>query len=102
MYGKGKATGSLVCGIISLALAICLGWLYGIGGLIGLILGIVGLVMASGAKKEGFVGGTQTAGFVLSLLGLIFGAIFFAACGICTGSIVGCAACGAASSGYSF
>lgn len=80
--GKGAAVGSLVCGIVAIVF-----WFLGIGAIVSVILGVVGLVLSSNAKKAGFVGGMQTAGFVTSLLGLIFGAIFFVAC-------VGCMACG--------
>lgn len=52
-----------------------------------LVLGIVGLVMASKAKKEGFSGGIQTAGFVLSILAVVFGALGLVACIACTASI---------------
>lgn len=90
--GKGKATGSLVCGIISVV-CIFFGW----GALLSLILGIVGLVLASGAKKDGFVGSMRTAGFVLSLIGLIFGGIVFVSCTLCT-ILIGGAAAAAASS----
>lgn len=55
--------------------------------LVSVILGIVGLILAGNAKKAGFVGGMQTAGFVLSLIGLIGGAIFFVACVACAGAI---------------
>ena len=83
--GKGAATGSLVCGIIAVVF-----WFVGIatayGALVSVILGIVGLVLSANAKKAGFQGGMQTAGFVLSLLGLIFGAIIFVSCL----AIVGC------------
>lgn len=77
--GKGKAIGSLVCGIISLVFA----W-FGIFAFAGIALGIVGLILASLANKEGFVGGMQTAGFVLSLIGLILSGILFLTCGVCT------------------
>lgn len=72
--GKGAAIGSLVCGIVSLVIPY-----------IGLIVAIVGLVLAGNAKKQGFEGGLRTAGFVLSLLGVIFGAI---------GVVSSCVACG--------
>ncbi|HIT57025.1 MAG TPA: hypothetical protein IAA94_03600 [Candidatus Galloscillospira stercoripullorum] len=81
--GKGAATGSLVCGIISVVL-----WFFGYSALLSVILGIVGLVLASKAKKEGFVGGMQTAGFVLSIIGLIGGALVFVACVACVGMMV--------------
>lgn len=79
--GKGAATASMVLGIISVVL-----WFFGYSALVSVILGIVGLILAGNAKKAGFVGGIQTAGFVLSLIGLIGGAIFFA-CIACVGAI---------------
>ena len=60
--GKGAATASLVLGIVGFFFA-------------GVVLGIIGLCMASKAKQEGYVGGMRTAGFVLSLLSLILSAI---------------------------
>lgn len=80
--GKGAATASMVLGIISVVL-----WFFGYSALVSVILGIVGLILAGNAKKAGFVGGMQTAGFVLSLIGLIGGAIFFVACVACVGAI---------------
>ena len=80
--GKGAATASMVLGIISVVL-----WFFGYSALVSVILGIVGLILAGNAKKAGFVGGIQTAGFVLSLIGLIGGAIFFVACIACAGAI---------------
>lgn len=80
--GQGAATGSLVCGIIAV---VC--WFFGYTTIVSLILGIIGLVMASKAKKEGYVGGMRTAGFVLSLIGVIVGAIVLVACVVLAGAI---------------
>lgn len=80
--GKGAATASMVLGIISVVL-----WFFGYSALVSVVLGIVGLILAGNAKKAGFVGGMQTAGFVLSLIGLIGGAIFFVACVACVGAV---------------
>ena len=80
--GKGAATASMVLGIISVVL-----WFFGYSALVSVILGIVGLILAGNPKEAGFVGGIQTAGFVLSLIGLIGGAIFFVACIACVGAI---------------
>lgn len=88
--GKGAATASLVLGIISVVL-----WFFGYSSLISVILGIVGLILAGNAKKAGFNGGIRTAGFVLSLIGLIGGAIFFVACVACVGAIGSAGATGA-------
>ena len=70
--GHGLAVGSLVCGIIAV---VC--WFFGYGSFLSIVLGIVGLVLAGNAKKAGNDEGMRTAGFVLSLLGLIGGFIVF-------------------------
>ena len=88
--GKGASTASLVLGIISVVL-----WFFGYSALVSVILGIVGLILAGNAKKAGFNGGIRTAGFVLSLIGLIGGAIFFVACVACVGAIGSAGATGA-------
>lgn len=88
--GKGAATASLVLGIISVVL-----WFFGYSALVSVILGIVGLILAGNAKKAGFNGGIRTAGFLLSLIGLIGGAIFFVACVACVGAIGAADATGA-------
>lgn len=77
--GKGAATASLVLGIISV---VC--WFFGYSALISVIVGVIGLILAGNAKKAGFVGGVRTAGFVLSLIGTIGGALVFVACVACT------------------
>ena len=58
--GKGKATASLVLGILSFFF-------------VPVILGIIGLVLSCQSKKEGYQSGVRTAGFVTSLIGLILG-----------------------------
>ena len=83
--GKGAAVASLVLGIIAVVL-----WFFGYTSIVSVILGIVGLVCAGNAKKAGFMGGLRTAGFVLSLIGLIGCGIAFVACVACAGAI--CAA----------
>ena len=65
--GHGKAVASLVLGIIALVAT----WFY-----VGLILGIVGIVLALGARKEGFVGGMATAGLVLSIIAVALSALW--------------------------
>ena len=79
--GKGAAVASLVLGIIAVVL-----WFFGYTSIVSVILGIVGLVCAGNAKKAGFMGGLRTAGFVLSLIGLIGGGIAFVACVACAGA----------------
>ena len=62
----GKAVASLVVGICAIV-----SWFFGLGALLGMVLGIVGLVLASQAKRAGNIEGIRTAGFVCSLIGLI-------------------------------
>lgn len=83
--GKSAAIASLVCGIVSIVF-----WFFGTTSFLSLILGIVGLVLANNSKKAGYNDGLRTAGFVLSLLGTIFGALIFVSCIACVG-IVGAA-----------
>lgn len=66
----GKAVASLVLGICAVV-----SWFFGLGALLGMVLGIVGLVLAGQAKKAGNIEGIRTAGFVCSLIGLIGSAI---------------------------
>ena len=73
--GQSQATASLVLGIIAV---VC--WFFGYSSIISVICGIIGLILASNSKKMGFTGGILTAGFVLSIIGLVGGAIFFVAC----------------------
>lgn len=80
--GKSAATASLVLGIISV---VC--WFAGYSSIISIVLGIVGLILASNSKKMGYVSGVRTAGFVLSLIGLIGGALVFVACIACVGAL---------------
>ena len=62
----GNAVASLVLGICAI---VC--WCFGGGALVGIILGIIGLVLAGQAKKAGNTEGIRTGGFVCSLIGLI-------------------------------
>lgn len=80
--GKNAAIGSLVCGILSIVF-----WFFGVTSLLSLIMGIVGLVLASNSKKAGFEGGLRTAGFVLSIIGTVFGALIFVSCIACAGML---------------
>ena len=88
--GKGAATASMVLGIIGV---VC--WFFGVSSIVSVVVGIIGLILASNSKKAGFVSGVRTAGFVLSLIGLIGGAIFFVACVACVGAIGAADATGA-------
>lgn len=89
--GKGLAIGSLVCGIVGLVFV----W-FGYSALISLIAGIVGIILSVNAKKQGFVGGMNTAGLVMSIISAALGGIVFIACV----SVLGCAGCIASNPAY--
>ena len=80
--GKGAATASMVLGIIAVVL-----WFFGYSAVLSVILGIIGLVLAGNARKAGYEDGIRTAGFVLSLIGLIGGAVALVACVACIGAL---------------
>ena len=60
----GKAVASLVLGICAI---VC--WFFGVGALVGIILGIIGLVLAGQAKKAGNTEGIRTGGSLIGLIG---------------------------------
>lgn len=88
--GNGKATGSLVCGIISLVTSIFF------ISIAGLILGIVGISLAGSARNEGYVGAKMTAGKITSIIGLVLSILGFVGCGVVLAVV------GNASMGYMF
>ncbi|NLX64733.1 MAG: hypothetical protein GX022_08190 [Clostridiaceae bacterium] len=77
--GNGKATASLVLGIIAV---VCV--FFGYGALLGIILGIIGLVLGINAKKAA-PSGMATAGIVLSIIAIVVCVIGFIACVACVG-----------------
>lgn len=89
----GKAVASLVLGIIAIVF-----WFFGVSAFISLVLAIIGLVLASQAKKEGNDEGIRKAGFILSLIALIGGALIFVSCVLCVGCIGAADAAGALNS----
>lgn len=76
---NGYAIAALVLGIVSIVFSFFLQWL-------GLIIGIVGIVLAVVAKKKN-PSGMATAGLVLSIIGTVFCALFFIACVACLGTL---------------
>ena len=80
--GQGAATGSLVCGIISLVAGIVFGWTFFMS-FAGLVVAIVGIVLAVNAKKQGFNGGNQTVGLVLGIIGAVINSVVFVSCVAC-------------------
>ena len=69
--GQGVSIASMVCGILSIVFC----WCYGI---VGIILGIVALVMYSGAKNQtgGNPNGMAKAGFICGIIGSILSVIY--------------------------
>ena len=80
--GKGKAIASLVLGIIAVVF-----WFFGALSLISVVCGIIGIILSASAKKSGYTGGLATGGLVLSIIGLVGGAISFIACVACVGTL---------------
>ena len=68
--GNGLAIASLVLGICSIPLA----FFFSIGGI---VCGIIGLVLASMAKKRGNFSGMRTGGLICSIIGLVVSIAFF-------------------------
>lgn len=64
---KTNSVISLIMGILSLVFCCC--------SIIGIIPGIIGIILASKAKKNGEPGGMATAGLVCSIIGIVFGVI---------------------------
>ena len=82
--GKGQAVAGLVLSIVGLVFSFLGTWF----SVLALPMSIVGLVLAvMGGKKLKAVGapaGIATAGLVLGIIAVVFSAIFFFTCGICT------------------
>lgn len=76
------AVAALVLGILSLVFScvtpVFLSWL-------AVILAIIGIVLASVARKNPENRGLATGGLVCSIIGLILGIIVWAACAACVG-----------------
>ena len=81
---KGKAIAGLVLSIVGLVLSF-LGTFFSIAAL---PVSIVGLVLAVSGKKAlaaaGQPAGIGTAGMVIGIIAVVFSAIFFFTCGLCT------------------
>jgi len=74
--GKNAAIAALVLGIVAVVFSYV--------AILGLVAGIIGLIMASNAKKEGFTGGMATAGFICAIVGTILAALGTIACISCS------------------
>ena len=80
---KSKGIASLVLGILSLILV----W-FGEGTLLAMILSIIGIVFAVGARKELAPDqgrGLATAGMICSIIGLVLSTLWLIACVLCVG-----------------
>lgn len=78
--GKGKATASMILGIVTL---VCI--FFGYGALLGIITGIIGLILGIQSKKQA-PSGMATAGIVMSAIGLGLCLLAFVACVLCVGA----------------
>lgn len=94
--GYNEALAATIVGAGALIFALMSGifaWLNFIFLVLPIALGIAGLVLAANAKKKGYAGGLQKAGFYTSLAGLIIGCIAMVSCGACSAAVtcIGCA-----------
>lgn len=80
--GSGLAIGALICGIASLVFIFFFQ-------IVGIIAGIVGIILATLAKKQGNTSGMRTGGLVMSIIGLIVCALVFIISIACVASIYG-------------
>ncbi len=80
---SGKATASLVCGIISLGLA----W-FGYSAIAGFILAIIALVFGNKERKLPIANaGAAKAGFIMGIIGIVINSICFVACVLCVAAL---------------
>ena len=82
--GKGQATAGLVLGIVGIVFAFLGTWFSVLSlpiSIVGLILSIVG---GKKLKAAGQPDGIATAGLVLGIIAVVFSAIMFFTCGLCT------------------
>ena len=70
--GKSLAVVALILGILSILDPTLV---------VGIVLGIVGIILAVLAKKKGFIGGLVTAALVLSIIGLVGKVLLLIICG---------------------
>lgn len=68
--GENTAVAALIMGIAAVVF-----WFFGYSAVASVVLGILGLIWADKAKKEGYTGDKRTIAFVLSLVGLIGGLV---------------------------
>lgn len=81
---KGKAVAGLVLGIVAIVLGFLGGWLSVLSlpcAIVGLCLSVTG---GKALKAAGQPAGVATAGLVLGIIAVVFTAISFFTCGICT------------------
>lgn len=79
---NGKATASLVLGIISFVFIFT-----GSYAILGMILAIIGLVLGIQANKEVGPSGSARAGVILCIIGLVLCGLTFIACALCLGAL---------------
>ncbi len=81
--GDGKATASLVLGIISVVISF-----FGLGAIVSIVLSILGIIFSSSAKKMGCKNeGSATAGLVLSIIGLVISLFMLLIVGLVLGAL---------------
>lgn len=84
---NGKATASLVLGIIALVLIIVGIVLPIISPLLGIVLSIIGLILGIQVKKEDPNNSQAKIGVIINIISLILNGLIFISCALCVGSL---------------
>ena len=79
----GQAIASLICSIVGLIFCF-----FGYSAIVSIILGIVGIVLSSKAKKVGNDEGIRKIGFILSIIAVIAGIIAIIVAAFVVGAFV--------------
>ena len=81
---KGKATAGMVLGIVGIVFAILGTWFSVLSlpiSIVGLVLSVIGGKQLKAANQPA---GIATAGLVLGIIAVVFSAVSFFTCGLCT------------------
>ena len=85
---------SLICGLITLCMAVFSATGLGI---VGIVLGIIGIILGALGRKDPEQHGMATAGLIISIIGLFINIIILVACVGCLAALgIGAAAAGGA------
>ena len=84
---NGGSSLGLILGLVSLIVSIIGGITFGvIGAGVALVAGVIGIILSISTKKA-TNGEKGTGGLVMSILGIVFAAIFAIGCALCGGAV---------------